>query len=757
MLLDVKDLFNTLFRLCRWLADIQTKKTSEVNVPCISIRKMVWTQLYATLQPNDTEGVAVILSVIAQFAHVDTINKKAFEPLLQLPTPTNSYSTGENVVEDINDALRIMWGGFLDAISNISNPHTILKRADALKDVTIIMFSPVTSLQSAAKTLISLAFDVDSRLECFRTLLYHQSAATMAGLFEFLEVFNKYSPVVPEACSLSKSLVRCFTDIIEVLCSNHGGLLHDSSFLKLEASTGPAHELYKLWNLMNSAIKVIFKRTPAWSLYFENEEMIVWMRDALIFGRDLLAQWRTIEQATDVSRNSFNRKPGAGLSSIGKKMVNDLEDFLPELSRWLRLTDEELLHQSFALLQSLLECFRDTGIRPSKESTTRLHKHIETARLTDEHNQQARTRLDVGRLTQLEAALAWLDDGFVKEESPEVGEIRPPKPKQTIPSKPIIKSSTSSKVKAQIEATRNHSAKSNSISKFFSRKDQDKLDDIIAPKPFKRLGTELSGPSKVPRAAKTIKPIIKEEPKEVHESSDSDDSDAPGGGLAALVKMERSPKIRKPAERRQVKTIEVPSVQRRLNERIDRREESRKMALRLKPDISGLHRVILGWNYDHDGAEPPQDHLKYFRVPDKFQNYQDYRMIFEPLLLMECWSQIIQAKGEPQDSYECKITGRRYSDDWTELDITIDESVKKDWYLVETDIVLLRHLDGKATIMAKISHYRATPTGIQASLRCFTRTRNDPGLNLQTCWKLSKLFRYVLMIIVCASNLWLIA
>jgi hypothetical protein len=57
---------------------------------------------------------------------------------------------------------------------------------------------------------------------------------------------------------------------------------------------------------------------------------------------------------------------GQGLSRIGKKMIDDLQQFLPELTKWLRLTDEELLHQSFALLQSLLDCFKKPAYDPQK-------------------------------------------------------------------------------------------------------------------------------------------------------------------------------------------------------------------------------------------------------------------------------------------------------------------------------------------------------------------------------------------------------
>jgi senataxin len=405
---DVQDVSAAIKQLCKLLAGRETVP------PSCFIRKQIWAKCYVSLQTDDADGIVTIISIIVRSSHLDTLNKKAFSPAFQR---TEVSGSAEVAFEDINRSLTIIRSGFLEALSKYANYNistsvlALLRRPGVVKDVMILMFSPLEDFQVAAQTLVGQAFDVDGRLDCFRALLEHSPDSALDGIFDFLETFIQCSPIVPEACSLSKSLVRCLTDVIEVLCAGHNALLQNDRFLKAVHKSGSTSALPRLWTLMTKSITVIFKRTPSWSVYFENEDMIVWMRDALIFGRDMLAQRRVIESAavlaSEQCSSSEVSKPLES-SSFGKKMINDLQDVLPELARWLRLTDEELLHQSFALLQSLLECFRESGIRPSPVGIGKLTKHIDDARKKDPSRPQ--TRLDSTRLSKLEDALAAFDD-----------------------------------------------------------------------------------------------------------------------------------------------------------------------------------------------------------------------------------------------------------------------------------------------------------------------------------------------------------
>ncbi|KAG1882613.1 SEN1 N terminal-domain-containing protein [Suillus subluteus] len=695
---DANEISKSITTSCEFLAG-RTKV-----FPVCAIREQMWKKTYESLQTNDTDGVVAIIAIVAQLSHIDFLNKVAYRRILSSPDA--------QAFDAINRCLNISRSGFLDVVSKLANYNQrsfvldVLGQPGVARDVMVLMLSPIEDLQGAAKTLVGQAFDVDVRIDCFR----------------FLERYIHYAPQVPEACSLSKSLVQCLTDVIEVLCSSPDGLLHDGSFLHSKDKEAPAAQIPRLWNLMTRSITVIFKRTPLWSEYFEIPDMTVWMRDALIFGRDLLAQWRVMEfasvTATDESSSLLTGKVRK-LSRMGKNMMNDLQPVLAELTRWLRLSDEELLHQSFALLQTVLECFRTTNVPPSEATLAKLNKHVEASR--NDKSGTSKTKLDASRIAQLEDALTSFEDVEV------VSVVRAPQTQPTKSHKPPPQ-------KAQAAARK----QSDVVPRKPAESDQLKPDVMKGAFPkFQRLSTSTSTTVSKP-------PTLPSAPTSEYSSDSGSEAEAEQGGLVALGKFQRSPKVKKPVERRQVKLLDIQNQAKSATmERLHRREDARRRALRLKPDTTGLHRTLLSWNYDHDGPDPPTVGQKasLIHVPDTFQDYQHYLRVFEPLLLLECWSQIVQAKDQIQEVYDCRITSKQFTDDFVDFDATISEPVQKDWRLGETDVVLLRHPEGKKSIMMKVQSYRTTPFGSQMGLRCFVHsTMGDIGLHINTVWSLKKAF-----------------
>lgn len=722
---DVREMIDAVLRSCEYLAGLA------LEFPVCSVREQLWRKTYESLQINDSDGAAVILGVVAQFSHLDVLNKLAYKRVLSKPDALLAFDA-------INRSLSVTREGFVDAISKLANYNQqkfirdLFQREGVAKDVMTLMFSPIDDLQTAAKVLVGQAFDADARLDCFRALLSNLTDPSFAGILGFLEKFTRYAPLVTEACSLSKSLVQCLTDVVEVLCSSPDGLLLSNKYLRSDDPQGPAAQLPRLWTLMTQSITVIFKRTPLWAAYFEIPDMTVWMRDALIFGRDMLAQWRVIERAA-VSASGGEPPPRPGktpkLSRVGKRMMTDLQPFLPELARWLRLSDEELLHQSFALVQTSLECFRTTGVPPSEAGLAKLNKHIEDGRMQTEG--APKTRLDAGRISKLEAALASFgEDGeedvvFVSMTT----DRRAPATKST-ESKPVKQESSIAPVVRGPQVPEKHVQ--------IDRKDA--RSEVPVLPTFRRAEPAItSGPSRKPLAPRDRPEVLPPESS----SSDSDsDAGGPVRGLAALGKFQKSPKIQKPAERRQVKMMDVTNQAKNATmERLNRRDDARRRALRLKPDISGLHRALLSWDYDHAGPDPPNrgEKPRLLHVPDKFIDHRQYLNVFEPLLLLECWAQILQSKEEATPVVECKIGSKQFTDDFVDLDASISEAVQKDWRLSETDVVLLRQPDGKKSYLAKTQSYRQTVAGIQVTLRCFVLVNaGDQGPQINTTWNLKK-------------------
>ncbi|KAF7346319.1 hypothetical protein MSAN_01859600 [Mycena sanguinolenta] len=715
MLHDIATIRGAINSLCLSLAK---KKAIDESDVLLTGGPQIWTKTYQTLQPSDDDGMAMLVDVLAQASHWDVLAPKPF-----------GFEKSQQL--GVCRAMKVIWDGLPECFtrftenSRSSSLLEFLQRPRVVQNVFMLLLSPIAGIQLSAQSLVGLAFDVDDRQDCYRALLTNHPDAALDGLFQALTTFTRYALPVPEACSLAKHLVRYLQDVVDILCSRPDGLLHNSHFLRPGHESGPCSRIPALWNLMNQAITVIFKRTPAWANYFENEEMVLWMRDALIYGRDLMAQFRVFETAANPGSRVLDDDPGR-LSKIGQQMADDLQRVLPELTKWLRLSHEELLYQMFELLQSLLKTFYEMRVPPLETSLQKLSKHILDARADN-----TKSRLDSSRLLKLEETLALFipdEEDVSPKEAPKVPEKAQPRYLDT--SKGSKKLGKTEPISAK--HTAGPSGKSRK-DQFFSPRDQQRLDAVDSFPAYRRSSAGLSKPRRSSEA-----PTASTHASEEESASENEEEPQSHGTFASLSKMQRTPKIKQPAAPpRQIKLYDAPITNNPIQLRLERQAQEAKKYRRLKPDLSGLHKTILSWGYHHDGPYPPGLQLNLTYVPaDKFADYTHYRRIFEPLLLLECWAQLLQSREENGESYRFKITSRQFIDDWLDLDLIFNGSVNKDWRLKEFDLVLLQ--EGALSILGKVESYK-TPMGkaIEAKIRCIAKL--DPGLTLDTEWQITQI------------------
>lgn len=730
---DIENTKTTIRNLSRYFGDTKQGKPQE-NPPTFSIRSCLWKEFHTTMkETRDSTAISNLICIASKAAQVDFLKPFVFDTF---PPPFLK------VAQDVNDALRVFQEGVLATISTFTtycvstDGLDVLRSPGAGKAAILLILSPASEYHTAGVALVGFAFDVDGRIECLRALLENIASESFDGLFTFLQAFQEDATQLVEACELSTTLVRCFADILDVLCGIPGGLLHNSTFLRPKDDNGPAAKLPEFWKHLTLCLARIYNRCPVWAEYIGTPVMILWMRDALILARDVVKQWRIIETASNAHVKAPAKSATAKLSPLGKTMIQSLQEFLIELARWLRLTDEELLHQSFSLLQSLLDVMKEMGIKPSEAAIQKLMKYVE--RSSGGHDTSSRSsKLDKGRLLQLGKALAYFEDDeveIVAEKTVSKSAIKNPllnkipQPSTSPGSTPVA---SSSRIQPEKLLVGQRQVKGN----------------FSVPAPSNRLGAAAPISSLSKKGAQT-------QPQESeHSDSSDDDSEADSSsvtGLASLGRFIKSPRKTvptkpkaRPVERRQIVALDLPSVTNALQERFMRNRQVRNTALRLRPDISGLHKIILSWDYSYDGPMPHIENRLLLQVPDRFENYQHYFQVFQPLLLAECWAQLSQAKEEIPEHYQCRVDNRQYVDDWLDVDLTITASLRKGWYLAETDIVLLQQPDRTKRIMAKVKCYKALPSGVQLTVRLYTRAGpGDPGLQVTTTWQINRVFRY---------------
>ncbi|KAG0219273.1 DEAD-box type RNA helicase [Mortierella sp. NVP41] len=170
-------------------------------------------------------------------------------------------------------------------------------------------------------------------------------------------------------------------------------------------------------------------------------------------------------------------------------------------------------------------------------------------------------------------------------------------------------------------------------------------------------------------ARRAAKPIFKM-PRTASASDSDSDSDTDGdhdNGLSSLLDADETPSNRnKPQEPRKTILLELTDIagkDRMVDAGAARRrkiESDAQRHKRLTPNLAALHTQILQWEVSSSGDRPPNDH-EYAPVPLRFDSVDAYVKAFEPLLVLECWQQLMAARGEvspSSDSVTAVVTTR---------------------------------------------------------------------------------------------------
>ena len=760
----------------------------------------LWKRVHATILPSDSDAARDLVILTARSVFFTPVLPARFNPkvdgdegrvskLVKTLKPMNEYVT------QIHDELKDTLVAFAE-----SNSAGVFKRfceqAGVAEAVLVLIMAPTPELSNGAQAVVSQAYDVDTRADCLRALLEHHPSEAFDGLERYLARFEEVVEGYLEACAPSMALVRCFTDVLDVLSNRTDGLLFDLGFTVKHPKT--IRRLPALWKRMCTAISSIIKLCPTWSRRWPAEEMVLWMRDALIFARELLPQRRVIESAAVVASNPssashLSDSPGK-LSNSGIGMVQDLQSVLRSVLEWLRLTDMELLYQAYTLMMDLFDAFCETRIPPLKGTLADVRRYVESQL----EKKKARAGI-VSKLTtaQLENILGkveeWdeevlvppsvpvFDKAKAKPEGSErdfilvedstsdddvhlVGEWTRKKPikmqqapvlkSKKEPSKPPAPKSVPSlvsKPKQHLSALDRIRKQATAQSWKFHKeeRDQRKRSEIregILPDPFAGSKSMVPRPMAASKHPSTTSAASSSE----ESSSDEEETGADKSALGSLAAFHKSPKKATKQQRRGVifdfKRPAFGGSSVATKAQGDSRPALPRQRPRYVPDLQPLHRAILSWNYDHDGPIPsfkgrPPELL---RVPDVFQGHAHYLDVFHPLLLIECWNALIKSKNENLDVVEIRVSGRLYADMWVEINVSLTGSRPQGWSLSDTDIVLLKHPSGKS-VLAKVHATNRQRDNMGATLRYSADLPHDTDrtMAIDSVWNLSKIYRYI--------------
>lgn len=727
--------------------DAAAKKEPEapaVPLPrSLTFAKPLWDHVFATLRDVDVDGIAFLLQGVAPTAQFEKLTSRTWA-VKDLIRPQ---------MKAVNDALGAMRDPIVPLLVSLSEERTQTLRAflylpNVVYQLVSLLFSPVEAVSNAAQGFVKQAYDVTTRRDAFYRLTELYADQTMRGLANVLQSFHTSAKTLPEACGLAKRVVRCCSDVLDVLCAPTDGLLRDDRFIERNRGIKIDHKLQALWKLMGEALALLFRQTPQWSAYFENDAMTEWMRDAVLFGADMLDQIRVLElvisgQSLDNASNGGQppspSKTRAQESSTAEQMIAALADPLDELIAWLRLNDEDLLQQSYQLVLRMVSRFTRSGIRVRDTTFEKMRRLA--YKPADQTGQRRSTILREDQLLNIREALEDNEASVRRRRKggAEVVEISDDDDGVS------MQRSSSSKLRVTGEVSRSTAP--------------------ARPKTDTRTtGTKTKAPMTGQARARGVPWTTYSSKKASASETDSSDDeetvrDADGkklSGLALLAK-DQKPSLKKVEPRRGVKAIGLgmgardengaSRPARRLQQQPteEDRQAARAARLRAAQDLSRLHRAILQWDPTCDDEVPPNLRLLE-RLPTAFKTPQEYAAAFEPLLLTECWEQVRQGKAEAMKEgqvYRISIAGRQSVDDFVDVFCTIDHGEIRDRvFFSDTDLVWIRQ--GQRQILAKIQAVSRKREHMELTLRCHLGKDNHDagsGLAARTMWEMIKLVK----------------
>ncbi|KZT60309.1 hypothetical protein CALCODRAFT_465756 [Calocera cornea HHB12733] len=769
---------------------------SELNkIRHIALYGPLWEAVRKAIPMSDAQGSAFLIHSVAPSLHLGLDPEHAFHEHELIKDPA-LRKTFRNAVECVNAGLAAIRKDFsltLTAFAEASSTEALLdllKSPEVIRDMLRLILCPLEDVSLAAQDIITQASFAAERMDVFRFLLVNSPGASIDGINAYIKTFNDCAPVFPEVCSMARWMVRCLADVVEALCDPISGVLRQEGIVN---NTEIPKRIFNLWRSMCRASAAIFKHTPSWARFYATGIMTDWMRDALIFVRDLVKNLQVFESAMQGSSQQKidDASPAKiTLSNIGKKSALQVHDVLQNLVGWLRLTDAETLHQSTELICELLKMYRRTHVDPPRDAVDTIERYTSGTK-----SQGKLTREQLSTLSDAITPFVIVEIGEGDEEDEVTFTGRAPAkvaepvhPPRTVASRDTAVPRQQMDVFKQIQPPKVHGFKSSA----------DRSDVFGAPLISAATIRERSAPKKsaftqaapakpstlmgqlrqdfrkdrkgIPAGLQPRKREPKNEPKNEggpvkvtgeSESSAEDESSDVETGIHQLSRLQRSPAkplrpiASKPPpkpERRHVQLLEVSNTTSNpVLERIRNREQQARRQQRLKPDLGNFTRQVLLWNYEDEGDVPPfpPDRRPILEsVPFIFNTYEEYRRIFEPLLMYECWSGIAKSKEEKvAHTVLCDIGSRSNIDDWLDLEVGVNtDSVPPNWFLTDTDVVLLKqHPGGHKSIMAKVESFRRTARGVEARFRCClghdTRGLNM-ALQIRSQWKAHKVFSF---------------
>lgn len=672
-----------------WKAVVQGINSDTV---ALAIRALIGARLLIGLEKFVTKASVPLPKEMARF-------NETFDQL--------SRNVSE-IIERLND---LPPSTLKEIFENTGNANTVITT----------LFSSDMETRRATVELLKVVSSEDGRKEAVGYIVTSYFRNTLTAISMSLRRIAQRRVFTPASSTLKLS-----TDVIDVLCNSQDGLLRSKTLIGPEARAAE-HFWQSLWQ----ELTVIFEMTESWSDQgHDKTQMMEFCRDTMQFAERLFDECSIFASALNTA-SSDSEQP-RDKASIAKALLEHPARTMSAAVKWLRLRDEFLSSKSVSLISKLLIRLHNVSIEVSKDSLTFVEGIITgkiRAKLSGQQTAELEQALERHVGHSVTAAKREAEEAAKRQKQGTIsaffkpGAATPESRKATSEDSDatdsdqlskIVKDSSrtadaykarilASKAKKEAEAAAARKAalaqkNTLDVAEFKRRREAEiaakkKRDAAMLALATGRTGQAAEAGSGLAglgvkgkdHAARGTGMMVSSD----EESDDDDELDEELFGPKKVVKKD-------PALKAKVRAEMPPQGPVKKQRKV---RSARDMRARLAPDLSNLHKTILGWDYFHEGDFPPNSRPDmYSAVPNTFRTPVDYQNTFQPLLTLEAWQVFVKAREESNfKPYEVKIVNRSSVDAFIEVSSTMTHAENKEISISEGDIALLGKAQNPAT------------------------------------------------------------
>lgn len=580
------------------------------------------------------------------------------------------------------------------------------------------LFSADLNTYQAAVDLIKNVSGQSARKDAISHLLQSFFATTIQSLTWSFRRISNMKTFAP-----APRMLHTGTDIMNILCDTQTGILRSRKLTDRREVT----ELHKFWRILWQALETMFVNTESWHLRGNDKSvMLEFCRDTIQFADLLFGQYGVFASAIAGADSSEEK-------SARESLMQAPTGTMSGMVKWLRLKDDYLATTLVGVVSRVLRCLGELNVttlradaleaienvavtgavktilspREKAELVRALEAYYKkpvvtasTASLKKQSRITAFTKTGdmSGRST---LALTTSDDDFEDSGVPddilmklsssvELNKARRAadalKKSQAVAKSPLVVPKPPGRPPPTVESFREKREKEREAKRKRDMAELARLKknvpahgvaEVTAGQGSGVLGIGVKGKDHTPIDGM----MVSSDSESEDESEDEIDAELFGkrgkATPAAVREYEESKK-------RSLK-LQGPI------KKVRQLRSAKDMRARLAPDLSSLHRTILGWDFFATGDLPPSsDRTDYTLISSTFRDPIEYQRTFEPLLILEAWQGFQSAKEDGSfKPFEIVVATRLSVDSFIEVSTTMKIPDLKDIGVGEADIVLL--------------------------------------------------------------------